>query len=61
MVEEAELVQEYDADDDRRDVFHEEDIDGEEAELDRPLVGQLGFQDLLVDTCPDEDAGQHSP
>ena len=31
--------------------FIEEDINGEETELDRPFVGQLGFQDFLVDTC----------
>ena len=60
LVKQAEFVQEYDADGDRGNVFHEEDINGEETELDRPFVGQLGLQDFLVDTCSDEDAGQQS-
>ena len=60
LAEQAEFVQKYDADSDRGDVFHEEDINGKEAELDCPLVGQLGFQDLLVDTYPDKNTGQHS-
>ena len=41
--EQSQLVEEDDADSNRRDIFHEEGVGVEEVEGDRALVGQLRF------------------